>query len=62
MTDGGACAHGEESRAQALPFEEEEMMRSLTCWNTVCKYWHFSLSLQKNKKANDKKGWHFTEV
>lgn len=35
MNQGGACAYGEEVRAEALPFEEEEMKRSLTCWNTV---------------------------
>lgn len=47
MNEGGACVYGEESRAQALPFKEEEMMRSLTYWNTACKCLYFSLSLQK---------------
>ena len=36
MNQGGACAYGEEVRAEALPFrKEKEIKRSLTCWNTV---------------------------
>lgn len=50
MNQGGACAYGEEVRAEALPFrEEKEMKRSLTCWNTACAIQEFSLSLQENK-------------
>lgn len=36
MNQGGACAYGEEVRAEALPLrKEKEIKRSLTCWNTV---------------------------
>lgn len=35
MNEGRASAYGKEIRAKALPFEEEEIMRSLTYWNTA---------------------------
>lgn len=35
MNEGRASAYGKEIRAKALPFKEEEIMRSLTYWNTA---------------------------
>ena len=40
MNQGGACAYGEEVRAEALPLRK--IKRSLTCWNTV---FNFAVSL-----------------
>lgn len=43
MNQGGACAYGEEVRAEALPLrKEKKIKRSLTCWNTV---FNFAVSL-----------------
>lgn len=35
MNEGRASAYGKEIRAKALPLKEEEIMRSLTYWNTA---------------------------
>lgn len=35
MNEGRVSAYGKGIRAEALPFEEEEIMRSLTYWNTA---------------------------
>lgn len=49
MNEGRASAYRKEIRAETLPFEKEEIMRSLTYWNTAWIIHKFSLSLQENK-------------